>query len=207
MQSSHTHKRRRRASCTLRILNARRSYWPTGDSSENKNSGCDYWQKSTWGGGERKNTDANVRRARLFIHWYTAFAIHYVFIEVQACGEQAKLQQTRPSRTRTGLTLAVASLMDRFNACSCSCSLGRKKHKSRSHDIAARRWKQFLFVWRFQERSINANEKSNRLYIQPLGCALRKRKVLTSFCDFPKKKSFFFRGCTDQKLPVGMEVE
>lgn len=137
------------------------------------------------------NTDANVRRARLLIHWYTAFAIHYVFIEVQACGEQAKLQQTRRSRMRTGLTLAVASLMDRFNACSCSCSLGRKKHKSRNHDIAARRWKQFLFVWRFQERSINANEKSNCLYIQPLGCALRKKKVLTSFCDFPKKNSFF----------------
>lgn len=136
------------------------------------------------------NTDANVRRARLVILWYTAFAIHYVFIEVLACGEQAKLQQTRQSRMRTGLTLAVASLMDRFNACSCSCSLERKKHKSRNHDIAARRWKQFLFVWRFQERSINANEKSNRLYIQPLGCALRKKKVCVTF---QKRNQFFQR--------------
>lgn len=57
------------------------------------------------------NTNANVRRARLLIHWYTAFAIHYVFIEVQACGEQAELQADQTKSDENG-TYFGSSFLD-----------------------------------------------------------------------------------------------
>lgn len=184
----------------FRIVNACHSYWPTGETCENKTSGCDYPHNSHWsgvGGAHEYRCQCREDTAlRTLVHC-NRYSLCFHRCSGMQRASRAAADQTKSDET--WLTLAVASLMDRLSVCSCSWSLQRKKHKSRIHDIAGEVLKAIYFCVEVSGE-INKRQWEVKLpsYTATGLCVAEKRKFLW----LSQKEIMVFRGCTDQKLHV-----